>query len=1099
MPNLMTSVGFHDAQLATVMTPNNKGRNNTRFTYTFSPFSHPFVGDLLSRLNTASLPAMLDATWLAALTTPDPVTDPTHDYFHQQYQPHHTNLVQVQSIPDSIDVSAHGAYSVYNWELFFHLPLTIAVQLSKARRFAEAQRWFHFIFDPTSNDPIGSDPNSTNRFWQFLAFRGQGTPTGIDALLELLSQPPGELSADQQQMRDDVLTGYRAILANPFQPHAVARTRQIAYQYNVVMKYLDNLIAWGDDRYTQYTVESINEATQLYVLAANLLGERPQRIPSAGIVQPRTFAQLKAAGLDPMGNALVELESQFTFNYMPATTPAVDDDQSANALFGIGRTLYFCVPQNNTLLTYWDTVADRLFKIRHCEDITGVVRPLPLFDPPLDPGMLVKAAAAGIDLSSVISGAIPPGGPLRAQPMIQKALELCGEVRSFGGALLAAQEKGDAEQLAQLRQRHEIQIAQLTQDARFLQWKQAEAATDGLLRGRATALQRYQHYRRLLGLDPSDQPDTLTPDRRELTEDNFDNAYDDLVGQFATDVAELGYPSLQAAPEEAADLVAVSVATGNLHMNLNEYLDLNVLAPAAAVLRTLAGSTDTVSAVLAMIPDIIAAAHPMGVGADSQVGVGTKAAIAGGAGSSATNTLALISEIAAAYAAKAAGYQRRTDEWILQHNQAAAELMLNGRQILASLIAEQVARHEYNTVVRQVGAAQEVDQLLHDKFTNQDLYLWMQGEISRLYYQWYRLAFDTARRAEQVIKQELMRPEVDAQDFVQFNYWDGGRKGLLAGEALHLDVKRLECAYHDNNKRELELTTHISVRQLDPMALLALRATGRATVSIREWLLDRDCPGHYLRRIKTVALSIPSVSGPYTSVNCTLTLQKSSVRTSAQLADGGYPRQGPDDDRFIDYLSSPQPVVTSTAVADAGMFETVLRDERFLPFEGAGAVSTWMLELPTDYPAFDYSTISDVILHLRYTARPGVDTTKVSQTLHEMFGQNDQTDLALLFSLRHDFPNEWQQFAGSTDDFIATVSRSYFPYFTQSKKITITALDLYGTDGVTTRTLTGADQATTDLSNTQAFTVTAAEDTADPKILTRTAEDAFLIVRYTLQ
>ena len=47
------------------------------------------------------------------------------------------------------------------------------------------------------------------------------------------------------------------------------------------MKYLDNLIAWGDSLFRQDTIESINEATQLYVLAANLLGPQPQRRPAA--------------------------------------------------------------------------------------------------------------------------------------------------------------------------------------------------------------------------------------------------------------------------------------------------------------------------------------------------------------------------------------------------------------------------------------------------------------------------------------------------------------------------------------------------------------------------------------------------------------------------------------------------------------------------------------------------------------------------------------------------------------------------------------------------------------------------------------------------
>ena len=128
-----------------------------------------------------------------------------------------------------------------------------------------------------------------------------------------------------------------------------------------------------------------------------------------------------------------------------------------------------------------------------------------------------------------------------------------------------------------------------------------------------------------------------------------------------------------------------------------------------------------------------------------------------------------------------------------------------GRQILTSLIAEQIAHHEYLNIQQQITNAQEVDQFLHDKFTNEDLYLWMQGEISRLYYEYYRFAFDTARKAERTMKQELMRPEVDAQDFVKFNYWDGGRKGLLSGEALYLDVKRMEMAYHDNNKRETRI------------------------------------------------------------------------------------------------------------------------------------------------------------------------------------------------------------------------------------------------------------------------------------------------------
>jgi hypothetical protein len=181
----------------------------------------------------------------------------------------------------------------------------------------------------------------------------------------------------------------------------------------------------------------------------------------------------------------------------------------------------------------------------------------------------------------------------------------------------------------------------------------------------------------------------------------------------------------------------------------------------------------------------------------------------------------------------------------------------------------------------------------------------------------------------------------------------------------------------------------------------------------------------------------------------------------------------------------------------------VLRDERFLPFEGAGAESTWRLDLPNNYRAFDYNTISDVILHIRYTARQGVDFTKVTNALKAQFAP-DGSDLALLFSLRHDFPSEWSAFFNAKDNspFIAPIRKDYFPYFTQGKAITISGFDLYSED-VTKHHIVGDqnawDAAAEDLKNKQAFTLTAGEDTVEPKVLTRTPDArVFLIIRYSL-
>jgi hypothetical protein len=1070
---------------------------DTKFSYTLQNFFHPFVGELISQLNRHSLAGVMDASWQDSLGQ-DPLAK---NFFTKFYTPTNDRVTEVKVPHKEIDVEIGGPYANYNWELFFHIPFTIAVHLSKSRRFAEAQRWYHYIFDPTSTDTSIAPPL---RFWKFLAFRKENDPKQIDELLTLLSKNPADLTGDEPDQRQHILDGYHAILNKPFQPHVVARTRHLAYQYAVVMKYLDNLIAWGDDLFAQDTIESINDATQRYVLAANLLGPKPQRIPTRGEVKPKTYAQLKSS-LDAMGNALVDLESQFPFNLAPFESGASGSDPgSSTALFGIGRTLYFCIPRNEKLLGYWDTVADRLFKIRHCMNIQGVVRPLALFDPPIDPGMLVKAAAAGLDISSIVSGLNQPIGPLRCLALIQKASELCSEVKSLGGALLAALEKGDSEHVALARQRHEVQIQQMTQEVRYLQWQSAREATQSLLTSRKSSLERLHYWQRQLGLDPDQNaPDTLPLDRRELTEENFDEAFSALVGQYDKALTLQMLPPIRKAGSNSPAQQSGASGQGRLQLNFNEDAELNVDLPLAHDDRVAAMAADTVAAVLSLIPDMGLDLHFWGLGGNMKVFGGSLLATASRFGSTIKNVNASDKESGGNTSAKTATYERRADDWVLQYNSAAHELMQNGRQILTSLIAEQIAHHEYLNTQQQIKNSDEINQLLHDKFTNEELYLWMQGELSRLYYQYYRFAFDTARKAERTMKRELMRPELDAQDFIKFNYWDGGRKGLLSGEALHYDVKQMEMAYHENNKRELEITRHISLRQLDPIALLSLKTSGACQFTVPEWLFDRDCPGHYMRRIKSVAVSIPSVVGPYTSVNCTVSLLKSSIRKSSIMKDGAYIRQGTEDDRFIDYAGAIQSMVTSAGNNDSGLFETNLRDERFLPFEQAGAESTWKLDLPADNRGFDYATISDVILHLRYTARQGVDQTKVNAFLRDLLKDVTQSKLALLFSLRHDFPTEWSAFVngGAGTPFSATIRKDFFPFFTQGKDVQISSIELF--KNATTHHATGNPAtATTDINNPaqQGFTISAPEDPAGPnRVVVRDPTAlVFLVVRYSL-
>lgn len=1091
--NQSASYRFHEASdTATIKESASPGKVPDSFT--FENFFQPLVGKLIQQLNTATgdpIAAMLDPSFLSGLST---------SFFDSEYA---AGSPEITSFSAEIDLDHQLPYANYNWELLYHIPVAVAVHLSQNQRFAEAQKWFHYVFDPTSAD--AADPNDpTGRFWKFLYFRQNPKSVDLNQLLTWLSNPPSPANGPSEVQ--DLLTSYHTSLSTPFEPFAAARARPIAFQYYVVMKYLDNLIAWGDSLFTQMTTETVNEATLCYALAANLLGPRPQPVPPTGTLSATCYNDLKNKNLDPLGDALVTLEGQFPFNI---TTASGAPGTTAGPMFGTGQSLYFCVPRNAKLLGYWDTVEDRLSKIRNCENIAGQVQLMPLFDPPIDPGMLVAAAAAGLDIGSAVSGLNQPISPVRAPLLIQQALQLCSEVRSLGAGLLSAIEKGDAEALARLRQNNEIALQKLTQNIRYLHWQQAQAATEALLRSRASAVERYTFYLRELGLtpDPATVPATFTVDHTTvLTEDNFADAYQTLVGQYDQTIATQPYPALQLAQSASPSAQSGASGTGSLYLNANEDAELNTHMPTARDESLAASVLAATAAPLRLIPTVQLELDWWGLGASSKIFGGDVLADIVTTAAEILRMLAAWEQAQGATAARTAGYQRRADDWLLQANLAARELSALGRQILAAMLTEQAAGAEYRTAKAQVGQAQDVLTFLQTKFSSQELYGWMQGQLAGLYYQYYRLALDTARKAEATMKWELMRPELDATTYIKPNYFDSGHQGLLTGEALYLDIKSMELDYHTYNLRELELTRHVSLRQLDPLALLQLKITGSAAVTIPEWLYDRDCPGHYLRRLKTVAVSIPSVVGPYATVNCTLTLQNSSVRISPALTAGAYQRSTSSDDaRFADYFGTVDSVVTSSAVSDSGMFETNLRDDRFLPFEGAGAISTWGLSLPA-IPSFDYSTITDVILHVRYTARDGgaalasAAANYLKQLPPPSASAGDPTpSLALLLSLRHDFPTDWYAFTagGSTAHFTATLTMDYFPYLVQNATLTIESITVYAASGDQLASATITPPPTMTSANLKAGTAIL-DLSQDGTVLTNTdpAKEIYAVIAY---
>src|SRR5204863_4251313 len=123
---------------------------------------------------------------------------------------------------------------------------------------------------------------------------------------------PGLLAGMGSEARKDLENYQNAVKewrAHPFKPHLVARLRTTAYQKTVVMKYIDNLIAWGDQLFRRDTIESINEATQLYILAAQILGRRPEEIPPRAVPEVQTFNAIKEQKFTDFSGPMVNIEN----------------------------------------------------------------------------------------------------------------------------------------------------------------------------------------------------------------------------------------------------------------------------------------------------------------------------------------------------------------------------------------------------------------------------------------------------------------------------------------------------------------------------------------------------------------------------------------------------------------------------------------------------------------------------------------------------------------------------------------------------------------------------------------------------------------------
>ena len=153
----MKATSFHNATDLLVDNPAGMVATTVRertLNYQFRPHFHPYVAELVDRLLESSIAGLqaADTEYVPGETLPNGTRWPVlyeELMTEEQYAP--THLVSEPRPVKTLQFGTEGAYAVYNWELFYHVPMTVAIHLSRNGRYEEAQRWFHYVFDPTDN------------------------------------------------------------------------------------------------------------------------------------------------------------------------------------------------------------------------------------------------------------------------------------------------------------------------------------------------------------------------------------------------------------------------------------------------------------------------------------------------------------------------------------------------------------------------------------------------------------------------------------------------------------------------------------------------------------------------------------------------------------------------------------------------------------------------------------------------------------------------------------------------------------------------------------------------------------------------------------
>ncbi|VVO15620.1 hypothetical protein PS718_03792 [Pseudomonas fluorescens] len=692
----------------------------------------------------------------------------------------------------------------------------------------------------------------------------------------------------------------------PDDPHQIALSFPVHFRKALYGLYIDIESNQADQAYRELTPDGLAEAKLRYAHILDLLGPRPdvRQVDDWLPIDLNELSSAKNEELRDFEKHLISAQRQ-SLEHPPMRIGKDPASQAAPLLclrpYGDDSSLpgvdnpYLRRPFNPELIQRWERVESRLYNLRHNLDMAGNPLHLPLFAAPLDPRALLAAWGQGLS-GAALSRLLNPQIPhYRFTFMFALAQNAVDSVIQFGSTLLSLIERKEQAQYLELQQQQAWNLARVAVEIQVQAGKIDEKNREALQASRAVIAGRVSYYEKLV-------KEGVSAWEVAATDSHFLSGAAQTAGYIVQAIGE----SAKTAPN------TFGMANGG---------------------QRLEGPSNNVMAAL----------------------------FANSAGFSSAGQLS----------DRFAQYRRRTQEWTQAVDQSKLEL----KQIEAQLVvyeeqhkATQLQLRQAQTALNQVKATHDF-LLSSNRFSRSQTYDWLNSKFAGFYNGAYTTALSMCQAAEACWQYEMGD---FTQTFIRPSAWNATYRGLGAGEELKMSLQRMHADYLTHNKRELEIRKTVSLKELlakDPASTVNknwddikkdLNDNGTCEFELTQKMFDDDYAGqnHFMRRIKTISLTLPVSLGPYKDICAVLTQTYSKVEMTATVGTAK------------ENLRASQQIALSHGIDDNGMFQLNFQDERYLPFEYTGAISRWALTF-TSLEAREalFKSLTDIVLHVSYTTR----------------------------------------------------------------------------------------------------------------------------------